>query len=93
MKPSNILKSVRKRLELFDNKEAVEVYERQKNAIEGIRNTQGLDEIRLYFLRLYDSSCSELEQVDVNNVWKVASLRSQMSVARSFLSYLDNLAK
>lgn len=93
MKASEILDSIRKQNELLTKEEAVVLYDRQKKALSAIRNTQWLEEIRSYFYRLYDTGCSNIERADVNNTGEVASYRSEMKIARDFLSFLDNMVE
>lgn len=61
--------------------------------MEGIRNTQWLQEIKDYWLREYDHDASHIANVDSKEVWKVARYQAGMAKARSFLERLDNMTE
>ena len=90
MKPSDILKFVQSQDKTIQKLEdATKYFEVQKNAIGGIKNTTGFQEIKNYFYRQYDAAATK--KVDHNNAWEVAYKHAQMDNARDFLSFLDNI--
>ncbi len=92
MKPSNIRKLVQSQmLRIARLDDATKYFEKQKNALVGIKDTTWYQEISDYFYRLYDDASAKFTKVDPKDVWKVASLQAQMSVAREFLSFLDKV--
>jgi len=76
---------------LTDLDSASKYFERQVDSIKWIKNTAGLEEIENYFTNIYDTAAIKVESEDANNVWKMAKYQAEMSVARSFLLFLDNL--
>lgn len=92
MKPADILEFVQSQDKTIQKQEdATKYFEAQKNALEGIKNTSWLKEIKSYWCREYDSAATNFTQVDPNDVWKVALFQAQMRNAKSFLSFLDNI--
>lgn len=92
MKPSDIWKTVQSQLkQLSWQSDATKYYEQQKEALNGIRNTSGLREIRAYWYRTYDEAVTKLWKTDPNNVGEVAKHQSAVQLAKGFLSFLDNL--
>lgn len=94
MKPTQIFKFLQSKLSrVSDQDDAIKMFEKQQGALQAIKDTQGLQEIKDYFYRVYDNSCNKLWEVDVNDAWKVACLRSEMNIARDFLTFLGNITE
>jgi len=61
MKPTQIFKFLQSKLSrVSDQDDAIKMFEKQQGALQAIKDTQGLQEIKDYFYRVYDNSCNKL---------------------------------
>lgn len=77
---------------LTNQDDATKYFDRQKGALFGIRDTDGFQEIKDYWYRVYDDACVAVQTTDAKDVSKVAFYQAQMSNARSFIDRLDNMS-
>ena len=90
--PSEVMKDVQsQRRQIWSQAKATKYYSKLANAIKGIKDTQGYEEIMNYRVREYDDLVPKLVEEDSENVGKVAKLQWELNSARKFLNFLDGM--
>ena len=92
MTPSKIRQRIQSQMRRVSNREdATKYFERQKEALFGIRDTGWFQEIKDYWFRVYDDASVAIQSIDAKEVSKVAFYQAQMTNAKSFIDRLDNM--
>lgn len=88
--PLKLLKELwSNRMYVARKESAVEYFDMQVSSVKNIKGTQGYQEIKLYWARVWEAALIRLEEIESNNVadWKAA--QAEMKVARRFLDFLE----
>lgn len=92
--PLSLLKELKSHNKYINNKQdAIEYFDKQKWAIEAIKDTQWLQEIRLYWLRVREAACDRIGAISSNNLSDYKAVQSEMRQAKEFINFLDNMVQ
>lgn len=91
-KNAELMLEVQSQNAYLTNKEnAIKYFEAQQNAIKAIKDTTWLQEIRKYWMMVWDNAVSRFETMDPKDVSDYKVVQAEAKIAKQFINFLSNI--